>query len=192
MMRQSKVKRQTSETEINISLTLDGSGKYKIDSGIKFMDHMLESFARHGRFDLEVKAQGDIEVDDHHTVEDLGIVLGQAFYKAIGDKVGIRRISNSLVPMDEALALVIVDIGGRSFVVLDLSFKNDKVGDLNTDNISHFLESFAQSAKINLHARVEGDNDHHKIEAIFKALAICLRDATRIDHESLPSTKGLL
>jgi imidazoleglycerol-phosphate dehydratase len=192
MKRKTKVKRQTSETDIHISLDIDGRGEYEINTGIHFMNHMLESFSRHGQFDLKVTAQGDTEIDDHHTIEDLGIVLGQAFQQALGNKMGIKRISNSLVPMDEALALVVVDISGRSYVVLDLQFNNKKVGDLSTLNVNHFLESFAQSAKINLHARVEGENDHHKIEAIFKALAISLREASRVEHDQIPSTKGLL
>jgi imidazoleglycerol-phosphate dehydratase len=191
-MRQKKINRKTSETDIDLELNIDGAGEYDIKSGIKFFDHMLDSFARHGLFDLNLKVEGDLEVDDHHTVEDVGITLGQAFKEALGDKKGIKRVSNSLVPMDEALALAVVDLSGRSYVVMDLNFKADKVGDLSTENVSHFFESFAHAAQINLHIRVEGDNDHHQIEALFKALARALKDASRIEHDLIPSTKGVL
>jgi imidazoleglycerol-phosphate dehydratase len=187
-----KMKRKTSETDIDLDLNLDGEGKYQIDTGIKFFDHMLDSFARHGLFDLTLTVNGDLEVDDHHTVEDVGITLGKAFKEALGDKKGIKRVSNSLVPMDEALALVVVDLSGRSYAVLDMNFTTNKVGDLSTENVPHFFESFAQAAQINLHARTEGENDHHQIEALFKALSRALRDASRIEHNSLPSTKGVL
>lgn len=186
------MKRKTSETDINIDLNLDGEGKYQIDTGIKFFDHMLDSFARHGLFDLTLTVNGDLEVDDHHTVEDVGITLGQAYKEALGDKKGIKRVSDSLVPMDEALALVVVDLSGRSYAVLDLNFNTDKVGDLSTENVPHFFESFAHAAQINLHARIEGENDHHQIEALFKALARALKDASHVEHDLIPSTKGVL
>jgi len=153
---------------------------------------MLEAFAKHGLFNLEVKAEGDIEVDDHHTVEDVGILLGEAINEALGDKKGIKRMAHALVPMDESLAMVAIDISGRSYTVLNLPFKKSKVGQLSTENVGHFLESLARTGKINLHARCEGENDHHQIEALFKALARALHEATRITHQSIPSTKGVI
>lgn len=192
MKRESKIQRKTSETEILIELNIDGTGHYQIETGIQFLNHMLESFARHSLFDLKVEAKGDLEVDDHHTVEDVGIVLGEALQEAVGDKKGIRRMAHALIPMDESLAMVAVDLSGRNFTVLDLNFHQNKVGDLSTENVSHFLESLAQTGKINLHARCEGENDHHQVEAIFKALARALSDATRVVHDRVPSTKGII
>lgn len=192
MKRESKIQRKTSETEILIELNIDGTGHYEIETGIQFLNHMLESFTRHSLFDLKVEAKGDLEVDDHHTVEDIGIVLGEALNEALEDKKGIRRMAHALVPMDESLSMVAVDLSGRSYTILDLDFHQDKVGDLSTENVGHFLESLAQTGKINLHARCEGDNDHHQVEALFKALARSLHDATRVVHEQLPSTKGVL
>lgn len=190
--RRMKMKRKTSETDIELELNLDGKGNYQIETGIKFFDHMLDSFARHGLFDLNLTVKGDLQVDDHHTVEDVGITLGQTFKEALGDKKGIKRVANSLVPMDESLALVVVDLSGRSYSVLDMNFNNDKIGDLSTENVPHFFESFAHAAQINLHARTEGENDHHQVEALFKALARALKDASRIEHDLVPSTKGVL
>ena len=192
MSRKKNKTRKTSETEIEISLNLDGTGQYNVQTGVEFFDHMLESFARHGFFDLEVKAQGDVSVDDHHTVEDVGILLGEVFNEAVGDKKGINRISHSLVPMDEALAMVAVDISGRSYCIMDMHFTQQKVGELSTENVEHFLESFASSARININAKVEGENDHHQIEALFKALARALKDAVKVEHDQIPSTKGIL
>ncbi len=192
MSRKKNKTRKTSETEIEISLNLDGTGQYNVQTGVEFFDHMLESFARHGFFDLEVKAQGDVSVDDHHTVEDVGILLGEVFNEAVGDKKGINRISHSLVPMDEALAMVAVDISGRSYCIIDMHFTQQKVGELSTENVEHFLESFASSARININAKVEGENDHHQIEALFKALARALKDAVKVEHDQIPSTKGIL
>jgi imidazoleglycerol-phosphate dehydratase len=192
MNRKSRMQRKTSETSIVIELDLDGTGEYQVETGIQFLNHMLESFTRHSLFDLKVEAQGDIQIDDHHTVEDVAIVLGEALQEALGNKKGIRRMAHSLVPMDESLAMVAVDLSGRSYSVLDLNFHQDKVGDLSTENVGHFLESLAQSGKINLHARVEGENDHHQVEAIFKALARALHDATRVIHDMVPSTKGVI
>jgi imidazoleglycerol-phosphate dehydratase len=192
MKRESKIQRKTSETEIYLELDIDGAGQYHVETGIQFLNHMLESFTRHSLFDLKVEAKGDIEVDDHHTMEDIGIVLGEALNEALGNKKGIRRMAHALVPMDESLAMVAVDLSGRSYAVLDLNFHQDKVGDLSTENVGHFLESLAQSGKINLHARCEGDNDHHQVEALFKALARALHDATRVVHERVPSTKGVI
>jgi len=175
-----------------ITLNLDGEGKSQINTGIEFFNHMLESFARHGLFDLELEAEGDLDIDDHHTVEDVGIILGEVLNDVLGDKKGIRRMAHALVPMDEALAMVAIDLSGRSYTVLDLPFKKVKVGGLSTENVGHFLESLAQNGKFNLHARCEGDNDHHQVEALFKALARALHDATRVTHGSIPSTKGVI
>jgi len=192
MERKKKLARKTSETDIMITLNLDGEGKSQINTGIEFFNHMLESFARHGLFDLELEAEGDLDIDDHHTVEDVGIILGEVLNDVLGDKKGIRRMAHALVPMDEALAMVAIDLSGRSYTVLDLPFKKVKVGGLSTENVGHFLESLAQNGKFNLHARCEGDNDHHQVEALFKALARALHDATRVTHGSIPSTKGVI
>lgn len=192
MERKKKLARKTSETDITITLNLDGEGKSQINTGIEFFNHMLESFARHGLFDLELEAEGDLDIDDHHTVEDVGILLGEVLNDALGDKKGIRRMAHALVPMDEALAMVAIDLSGRSYTILDLPFKKVKVGGLSTENVGHFLESLAQNGKFNLHARCEGDNDHHQVEALFKALARALHDATRVTHGSIPSTKGVI
>jgi imidazoleglycerol-phosphate dehydratase len=192
MNRKSKIQRKTSETSINVELDLDGTGEYQVETGIQFFNHMLESFTRHSLFDLKVEAQGDIQIDDHHTVEDVAIVLGEALQEALRDKKGIRRMAHALVPMDESLAMVAIDLSGRSYTVLDLNFHQGKVGDLSTENVGHFLESLAQSGKINLHARCEGENDHHQVEALFKALARALHDASRVVHDRMPSTKGVI
>jgi imidazoleglycerol-phosphate dehydratase len=191
-MREKTLSRKTSETDIKITLNLDGEGQFNNETGIEFFDHMLDSFAKHGYFNLEVRAKGDVGVDDHHTVEDVGILLGEVYNKAIGDKKGIRRMANAIVPMDDALATVAVDISGRSYSVLSIGFNKPKVGDLSTENVEHFFESFANSARININAKVEGDNDHHKIEALFKSFARALKDASIIEHDSIPSTKGIL
>ncbi|GAB4307434.1 MAG: imidazoleglycerol-phosphate dehydratase HisB [Methanobacteriaceae archaeon] len=192
MKRKSRMKRKTSETDIEIKFNIDGVGNSKVNTGINFLNHMLDSFARHGFFDLEILAQGDIGVDDHHTVEDVGILMGEAFKKAIGDKKGIKRMSHALIPMDDALATVAIDIGGRSYYVLDMQFTKQKVGDLSTENVKHFFESFANSANININAHVTGKNDHHQIEALFKAFSKALKDASRIEHDSILSTKGVI
>ncbi len=192
MKRKKKMKRKTSETDIEITLDIDGKGKSDINTGIDFFDHMLDSFARHGFFDLQIQAAGDTKVDDHHTVEDVGILLGEVFLEALGDKKGIRRMAHAIIPMDDALATVTVDISGRSYTILDITYKKEKVGSLSTENVEHFFESFANSAKININAKVEGENDHHKIEALFKAFARSLKDAVRIEHDVIPSTKGVL
>ena len=191
-MRKKELMRKTSETDVKISLNLEGNGRSDVSTGIEFFDHMLNSFARHSFFDLEVKAEGDTGVDDHHTVEDVGILLGDVFKEAIGDKRGIKRMSHAIVPMDDALATVAVDVSGRSYSVMNFKFKKSKVGDLSTENVEHFFESFANSARININARVEGENDHHQIEALFKAFARALSDASRVEHDTIPSTKGVL
>ncbi len=191
-MRKAQKLRKTHETEIKVDMNLDGQGNCIIDTGLKFFDHMLESFTIHGSFDLEIKVRGDLEVDDHHTIEDVGITFGKVFKKALSEKKGIRRMAHALVPMDESLALVAVDLGGRAYSVLDMEFERDKVGDISTENIPHFIDSFAKNAEINIHVKVRGENDHHKIEAVFKALGLALKDAVKIEHERIPSTKGTL
>ncbi len=194
-MRRSSINRETRETQVVVNLTIEGRGKANIETGVGFLDHLLNSFARHGLFDLTIKAKGDLEIDEHHTVEDVGIVLGKAFNEALGDKRGIKRMGWAYVPMDEALARVAVDIGGRPYAVIEAEFSTPKIGELGTDLIRHFLESFAFESRINLHAQVlYGTNDHHKAEALFKALAKALDMATQIDEriESIPSTKGVI
>ena len=192
MTRTSKVSRKTSETDIEIELNIDGTGKYNIDTGVNFFNHMLESFSKHSFIDLNVKAIGDIEIDDHHTVEDVGILLGEAFLEAIGDKKGIRRMGHAIIPMDDSVATVAIDISGRSYCNMKLDFKNDKIGDLSSDVVVHFFESFASSGKINIYGTCEGANDHHKAEALFKAFAKSLYDACKIEHDEILSTKGVL
>jgi imidazoleglycerol-phosphate dehydratase len=191
-MRKKTKSRKTSETDIEISLDLDGKGHFNVKTGIEFFDHMLDSFAKHGFFDLEVIAEGDTGVDDHHTVEDVGILLGEVYKEAIGDKKGINRMAHAIVPMDDALATVALDISGRSYSVLNFEFKKPRVGDLSTENVEHFFESFANSARININAKVDGENDHHKIEALFKSFARALKEASKVEHDSIPSTKGVL
>ena len=192
MSRTANVERITSETDIKIRMNLDGEGKYDISTGINFFNHMLEAFSKHSMIYLEVNAIGDIEIDDHHTIEDVGILLGQAFSQAIGDKIGIRRMAHAIVPMDESVATVAVDISGRSYCNMDLNFKNEKIGDMTADIVVHFFESFASSAKLNIYGEVKGVNDHHKCEAIFKAFAKAMKDAIKVEHNQLPSTKGVL
>ena len=192
MTRIANVSRKTSETDIKIKMNLDGEGVYNISTGVNFFNHMLESFSRHSFIDLKVKAVGDIEIDDHHTIEDTGILLGEAFLKAIGDKKGIRRMGHAIVPMDDSVATVAIDISGRSYCNMNLEFKNDKIGDMTADILVHFFESFASSAKINIYGTVEGSNDHHKAEAIFKAFAKSIYDACKIEHDEILSTKGVL
>jgi len=191
-MRSAEVSRKTGETDIRIELNIDGTGDSDIDTGIGFFDHMLTAFSKHGNFDLTVKASGDLVVDDHHLIEDTGIVLGQAFAEALGDKAGIARFGEARIPMDEALASVALDLGGRSYLVLDAKFMASMVGEFSTQMVRHFFESVIQNSKINMHASVYGDNDHHKIEALFKAFAYALRRATVIEGEGIKSTKGTL
>ena len=177
--RKTKVTRETAETNVKVELNIDGSGEFEITTGIRMFDHLLAQLARHGVFDLKISATG---VDKHHVVEDVAISLGKAFNQALGQKEGIVRMAHAVVPMDETLAEVAVDIGGRAYSAIDTSFSRAKIGDLDADLVRHFLVSFASEAKINLHARViAGVNDHHKAEALFKALARALDSATRID-----------
>ena len=192
MTRSANVSRKTSETEIHIKMNLDGNGNYDISTGVNFFNHMLESFSKHSMIDLDIQAKGDIEIDDHHTIEDVGILLGEAFSQAIGDKKGIKRMAHAIVPMDESVATVAIDISGRSYCNMKLDFKNEKIGDMTSDIIIHFFESFSSSAKINIYGTCEGANDHHKAEAVFKAFAKSLKDAIKIEHDQIPSTKGTL
>ena len=192
MTRNTNVSRKTSETDIIIKMDLDGTGKYNISTGVNFFNHMLESFSKHSMIDLDVQASGDIEIDDHHTIEDVGILLGEAFSNAIGDKKGIRRMAHAIVPMDESVATVAIDISGRSYCNMDLKFKNEKIGDMTSDIVIHFFESFASAAKLNIYGTVGGVNDHHKAEAIFKAFAKAIKDAIKVEHDQIPSTKGVL
>lgn len=187
--------RKTKETDISIKLNIDGTGKADIETGIGFFDHMLEAFAKHGLFDLEVKVKGDLNVDGHHTVEDTGIVLGQALLQALGDKKGIRRYGNEILPMDESLVLAAVDLCGRPYFVMDAEFTAPMVGDFDTQLVNEFFYAVSYSAMMNIHLRVlTGSNDHHKIEAMFKAFAKAVDTATTVDPRitDVLSTKGAL
>ena len=194
--RTATINRKTGETDIAISLNIDGSGQARIDTGLGFFDHMLHALARHARFDLEVKARGDLHVDEHHTIEDVGIVLGRTLAACLGDRTGITRMGHAIVPMDEALALVAVDFGGRGYFVFDGLFSSDRIGQVGTSLIPHFFESLAHEGRLNLHARLmAGIDDHHRAEALFKALARALDMATRLDGRlegQVPCTKGTL
>jgi len=196
MNRSSQVSRITKETDIDIGLKINGTGERSINTPIGFLNHMLDLFAKQGLFDLKIKAKGDMFIDEHHTVEDIGIVLGQVFCKALGDKKGINRYGFFILPMDEALATVAIDFAGRYAFTLNCDFNREKVGDLSTELIYDFWDGFAQNAKVNLFIKVEnGRNDHHKAEAIFKAVAKAIRMACEIDKRAslaIPSTKGVL
>lgn len=195
-MRKSEIIRKTNETDISLSLCLDGTGKTELDTGIGFLDHMLDLFAKHGRMDLKVKCTGDTYVDFHHSAEDIGIVLGQAFKEAVGDKKGIKRYGNMLLPMDESLVLASLDISGRAFLKYDLIIPTEKVGEMDTELIEEFFISFVRNADITLHIKqLDGTNSHHIIEAAFKAVARAIREAVSIDEKAkdeIPSSKGLL
>lgn len=190
------VSRKTGETNIEIKLNIDGSGQADIATGVGFLDHMLHALARHARFDLTVRAEGDLHIDEHHTVEDVGIVLGRALAQALGERSGITRMGHAIVPMDEALAMVAVDFGGRGYFVFDGEFSADRIGQMGSSLIPHFFESLAHEGKLNLHARLlAGVDDHHRAEALFKALARALDMATQRDTRlagQVPSTKGTL
>jgi imidazoleglycerol-phosphate dehydratase len=194
--RTASIERKTRETEIAVSLDLDGAGEYEASTGIGFLDHMLAHVAVHGLFDLRVQAEGDLHVDPHHTVEDVALTLGRAFDRALGDRSGIVRMGSAYVPMDEVLAFVAVDLSGRPYAVTELAWSGPTVGGLPVTLLPHFFESFAVTAQANVHARVlYGRDDHHKAEALFKALGRALDAATRLDPRrggSVPSTKGLL
>jgi imidazoleglycerol-phosphate dehydratase len=195
-MRRAVISRRTTETQIELSLGLDGRGTYKVATGIRFLDHMLELVARHGAFDLRVKAAGDLDVDQHHTVEDLGIAFGEAVSEAVGSRRGINRAGYFLMPMDETLAVAAIDLGGRPHATIDLPIKVARVGDLQTELVHDFFEGFAMGARANVHLKVlYGRSSHHQIEAVFKAFARALRVACSKDKrmaKMLPSTKGLL
>lgn len=190
------IERKTAETQIRLKLTLEGAGRYKVSTGIRFFDHMLELFTRHGAFDLELACKGDLDVDQHHTVEDVGIALGEAFDQALGDKRGILRAGYFLMTMDETLGLAAVDLSGRSAHVVDTKVKTRLVGDLQSELVEDFFEGFARGARANVHVKtMYGRSNHHKIEALFKAFARALRVACSRDKQlgkMLPSTKGLL
>ncbi len=195
-MRKARLHRKTNETEIRVDLAIEGQGRYEIATGIRFLDHMLELFARHGAFNLRLKAAGDLDVDQHHTVEDVGIALGEAFNSALGDKRGIMRAGYFVMPMDETLGLAAVDFSGRAAAVVNTQVKVRLVGDLQSELVDDFFEGFARGARANIHLKtIYGRSNHHKIEALFKAFARALRVACSRDRQlarMLPSTKGLL
>ena len=195
-MRTCEINRKTGETDISLALNIDGKGTYDIDTGCGFLNHMLELFTRHGRFDLTVKCNGDTHVDDHHTVEDIGIALGQAFKTALGDKKGISRYGNMMLPMDETLILCALDISGRAYLNFDVEIPTEKVGTFDTELVKEFMMAFSRELGLTLHfVMMAGENSHHIIEAIYKALARALGQAVKIDEEykdEIPSTKGML
>ena len=190
--RRATVTRTTRETSVTVTLGLDGSGSATVSTGIGFLDHLLTSLAHHGLFDLEVRATGDLEVDEHHTTEDVALVLGSAFAEALGDRSGIRRFGDAAVPMDESVATLALDVGGRPYAVVDLPFRGERIGSLPTQLVEHALEAFARSSGTTLHVRGTGRNDHHLAEAAFKALALALRAACEPDarRTGVASTKG--
>ena len=194
--RAAEIDRKTAETQIVLSLTIEGTGRYKISTGIRFLDHMLELFTRHGAFDLDLTCKGDLDVDEHHTVEDVGIALGEAFDRALSDKKGIARAGYFLMPMDETLGIAAVDLSGRVSSVIDTKIKTRLVGDLQSELLDDFFEGFARGARANVHLKtMYGRSNHHKVEALFKAFARALRFACMRDQQlgdTLPSTKGLL
>jgi imidazoleglycerol-phosphate dehydratase len=192
MTRTAAASRETAETTIDLTLDVDGDGDATVDTGVGFFDHMLEAFAKHGLFDLTVECDGDLHVDDHHTVEDVAIVLGEAFDEALGDRRGIRRFADRRVPLDEAVASVVVDVSGRPHFEFDGRFSQSAVGDFTSDMARHFALSLATNAGLTLQASIEGTNAHHEVEALFKALARTMDDATRLDERrsDTPSTKG--
>ena len=195
-MRSVEIERKTAETDIRLALDLDGSGKSVINSGCGFLDHMLTLFSKHSGYDLSVQCKGDVEVDFHHTTEDIGIALGQAFYKAIGDKRGITRYGDIVLPMDETLIMAAVDISGRDYLAMQLEITAEKVGDFDTELCEEFFQAFVRESKLTLHVRqLAGKNAHHIIEGVFKAVARALSAATKIDEaraDEVPSTKGVL
>ena len=195
MKRTAKVSRKTSETSINVEINIDGSGKANLNSSIGFLDHMLDQIARHGLFDLNVEAQGDLHIDAHHTVEDIGISLGQAFTKALGERTGIRRYGHAYVPLDEALSRVVLDISGRPGLEFSAQFSRARIGEFDVDLIHEFFQGFVNHANITLHVdNLKGENAHHQAETIFKAFGRALRAAVELDDrvQGTPSTKGML
>lgn len=195
-MRRGRVNRVTTETRVGVRLGIEGRGRYRVRTGIRFLDHMLELFARHGGFDLDVRAAGDLDVDQHHTVEDVGLALGDAVARAVGSKRGLNRAGYFVMPMDESLAVAAVDLSGRPYAVVDLPVRAARVGDLQTELLTDFFQAFAASARANVHVKVlYGRSSHHQVEAVFKAFARALRTACSRDRRlarTLPSTKGLL
>ncbi len=195
-MREAKVARKTTETDIEVALNLDGTGKYDIQTGIGFLDHMLESLARHSLIDLKVRAEGDLHIDFHHTTEDTGIAIGDAVHKALGDRRGIRRYASSMIPMDETLSRVSIDVSDRPYLIWKVDFSKPKLGEMDTELFKEWFQAFAQNARITLHVEnIYGENNHHIVESCFKSLARALRDATETDPraaDSIPSTKGTL
>ncbi len=192
--RSSTIDRKTNETEISGTLELDGTGSSNIQTGLGFLDHLLDALARHGRFDIDLRCKGDLLIDDHHTAEDCGLALGAAIKEALGDRVGIERFGSAYAPLDEALARAVVDISGRPFAAIDLGLTRERLGELSCENIPHVLTSLATAAGITLHVDVlRGDNDHHRAEAAFKAVALALRAAVRSSgFDDVPSTKGTI
>lgn len=192
--REAAVERRTTETDISVKLRLDGEGRARVATGLGFLDHMLTALAKHGRLDLDVTCKGDLEIDDHHTAEDVALALGQALDQALGDRRSIRRFAHAYAPLDEALARVVVDFSGRPSAHVDTAFRRDSIGQIATENLTHFFCSLAVAARMTLHVDVlKGENDHHRAEAAFKALALALRDAVALDGTGeVPSTKGVL
>lgn len=195
-MREAQVARKTTETDIEVSINLDGTGKYDIETGIGFLDHMLEIFARHGLMDLTVRAKGDLHIDFHHTTEDTGIAIGEAVHRALGDRRGIRRYASKTIPMDETLSRVSIDVSDRPYLIWNVEFTKPKLGEMDTELFKEWFQAFAQNARITLHVdNLYGENNHHIVESCFKALARALRDAMETDPraaDSIPSTKGTL
>lgn len=194
MARAAQIKRETTETSILLDLDLDGSGRAEINTGIGFFDHLLEALTKHASFDLRLECRGDLEVDDHHTVEDCGIVLGSAIDQALGERRGVVRFASAFAPLDEALARAVVDLSGRGSAHIDLALQRESIGALATENIPHFLESLARNSGLTLHVdMLKGENDHHRAEAAFKALALALRQAVVVSGSlEIPSTKGVI
>ncbi|SFJ13536.1 imidazoleglycerol-phosphate dehydratase [Terrisporobacter glycolicus] len=192
-MRRGFVERNTLETKVKVKINLDGSGKAEIDTGIGFLDHMLTLFTFHSKFDLTVKCRGDLQVDDHHTIEDLGICLGQSFKDALGEKIGIKRYSTVYIPMDESLAYTSLDISNRPYLVFNVNFKSEKIGNMSTQMFKEFFRAFVNESRITLHINLfYGENDHHKIEAVFKSFARALREGSEVVSGDISSSKGVL
>ena len=195
-MREAKVVRKPTETDISVEVNVDGTGKYDVEPGIGFLDHMLEIFSRHGLFDLTICAKGDLHIDFHHTTEDTGIAIGEAFHKALGDRRGIRRYASAIIPMDETLSRVSIDVSDRPYLIWNVDFSKPKLGEMDTELFKEWFQAFAQNARITLHVEtIYGENNHHIVESCFKALARALRDAMETDPraaDSIPSTKGTL
>ena len=192
-MRRGFVERNTLETKVEVKINLDGSGKAEIDTGIGFLDHMLTLFTFHSKFDLTVKCRGDLHVDDHHTIEDLGICLGQSFKDALGEKIGIKRYSTVYIPMDESLAYTSLDISNRPYLVFNVNFKSERIGNMSTQMFKEFFRAFVNESRITLHINlIYGENDHHKIEAVFKSFARALREGSEVVSGHISSSKGVL